>query len=72
MNALDGTPVEETVTQAEQALRSWGDLTRDQAEQLLDGWKHAAELSRQEREAVLDRFPSGAALLARFDGGRRS
>jgi hypothetical protein len=47
---------------AELALRTFrDDLTRTEAQLLLDGWMHEPELSRREREA----------LLARFDGGRR-
>jgi hypothetical protein len=47
---------------AELALRTFrDDLTRAEAQLLLDGWMHEPPLSAREREA----------LLARFDGGRR-
>lgn len=51
------TDLTHSVDAAERALRSWGDLTRDQAEVMLDTWKHARSLSAREREAVLARFP---------------
>jgi hypothetical protein len=43
---------------AELALRTFrDDLTRAEAAQLLSMWMHEPELSRRERETLLDGFP---------------
>jgi hypothetical protein len=55
---VSGTPdTTSIVDRAEDALRSWsGVSTREQAAQLLDGWKHARNLTAQQRAEVLARF----------------
>jgi hypothetical protein len=42
---------------AEAALRSFGDLTREQAGRLLATWAHTPSLTARERAALVARFP---------------
>lgn len=57
---FDGNPV---VAAAEQAVRRFGDVTREQAAELLCMWRHTPELSDRERAAVLARFASDPARV---------
>ena len=42
------------------ALLAFGDLTREQAAILLPMWRHAGDLSAEDFEAVIARFPVAA------------
>jgi len=53
-----GHPIVDLV---ERQLRAFGDLTRDQAVDVLPYWAHYARLTDRERAAVLDRLPAADA-----------
>jgi hypothetical protein len=50
--AIDAT----TVDIAERALRTYGDLTREQAAKILPLWRYYRDLTPGERGEVLNRF----------------